>query len=205
MKCPTCSKELKQRSRPEGYSYFCESCGGEMFHIAVLKNMRISSDFINEFWKKCHSKPNKDGRKCPNCESHMFLHYPTDPDVKFSLEVCGTDSYVWLDKGKAEQLPLSPEKDNISDESLQAIKLLELEEKRFMKDLSHKLDNSDKARRAMIGFIPGAAMGMLLCLWISAKANIFTTVDLTIIAIIGALIGGALGYFIFGRLFINRR
>jgi len=204
MKCPTCSKELKQRSRSEGYSYFCESCGGEMFHIAVLKNMRISSDFINEFWKKCHSYPNGEGRKCPHCQSHMFLHYPSDPNVKFSLEVCGTDSYVWLDKGKAEQLPVELEEDTIAEESRQAIKLLELEEKRFMNELSNKLDNSDKAKRAMIGFIPGAVTGMLLFLWISAKAKIFTAGDLTIIAIIGALIGGALGYFVIGRLLFKK-
>jgi len=206
MNCPTCSKELKQRSQSEGYSYFCESCGGEMFHIAVLKNMRISSDMINEFWKKSHSSQKKEGRKCPHCKSHMFLHYPSDPNVKFSLEVCSKDSYVWLDKGKVEQLPLDVEEvEAIADKSLQAIKLLELEEQRFKNDLNNKLENAQKSKKALIGFIPGAVIGMLICLWISAKAKIFTTTDLTIIVIMGAIIGGAFGYFLIGRVLGNRR
>jgi len=205
MKCPTCSKELKQRFCAEGYSYYCESCGGEMFHIAVLKNMRVSSDFINEFWKKRNITLKREGRKCPSCHEEMFLHYPSDTAVKFSLEICGTESYVWMDKGKSEQLPLESEEEPIAKESLQAIKLLELGEQRFMNNLNTKLDNSNKAMRAMIGFIPGAAIGMLICLWISAKAKIFTAGDLTIIAIFGAILGGALGYFVFGKLFINRR
>lgn len=205
MKCPTCSKELKQRSRSEGYSYFCESCGGEMFHIAVLKNMGVSSEFINEFWKKSHSSQKKEGRSCPHCKSHMFLHYPSDPKVKFSLEICSTDSYVWLDKGKVEQLPREAVEEPIGAESLQAIKLLELEEQRFMKNLKYKLDNAEKSKKAMLGFIPGAVVGMLLFLWISAKFKIFTTGDLTIIALIGALIGGAFGYFIIGKFLVHRK
>lgn len=206
MKCPTCSKELTQRSRSEGYSYFCESCGGEMFHIAVLKNMHISADLINEFWKKSHSSTKREGRKCPHCQDEMFLHYPSDPKVKFSLEVCGKDSYVWLDKGKVEQLPLDEvAEEAIADDSLQALKLLELEEQRFLNNLKEKLAKAEKAKKAMLGFIPGAAVGMLLFLWISAKAKIFTPGDLVIIVVLGAIIGGAFGYFIIGRFLGKRR
>lgn len=202
MRCPTCQKDLVNEIDEFGKNFHCGSCSGEFYHVNVLRKMDIDFTLIKEILYKTQNSPNQKGRACPKCQKKMNLIYPSNPQVNFSVEFCSHDRSIWLDKNKLHALPHNPLKKqpDLSEKSIKALKLIEIEQNSQIHNLSNLAATGNKIRFYLISFIPGAIIGILLAFWFISKQKILVFSVIFPLVFVSAFILGCATLFAYSTL-----
>lgn len=105
--CPRCTVELVGERRHDGNVFVCPTCGGEAATIAVLRK-RLTTDAVNELWRRARTATRRGERPCPACHDAMVevgVHAGAREAV---VDACARCQMAWFDAGELEVVPAKP-------------------------------------------------------------------------------------------------
>lgn len=109
--CPWCKKALKPTTITEGPlsvpALACPACGGQLFNRQDLKE--IEDTVVLRMFQKPTAIPTSRTQlkpvACPRCPDHPAMAKASNQrHAEVIMDVCGTCSSVWLDKGELARM-----------------------------------------------------------------------------------------------------